>query len=414
MFKESLYKKSRIYQLLLSGALLGSTLFGCTEQPYLPQKTKPINDQVCFSKKESLDSIVSETKEQPKEPIIETQQEVPEDKSKNKKKNIPWTLIWSFAGAGVYFLFRDRKKIKKNIDFFFSLPILSIPGITEEHIYEFIKEYSPKTPDAMLKLVSNQFMKFLPDENIFSPLEMMILVKNVRHNFVSNNDLEFCTGIANIVEKYDRSVLSYEDFLSTVNIVSRENIELTSAAEEIKKSLIKLNESYTKLPVYANKKIYDSLLRKAEKLNKKDNDYDYMVLEEAILINPSRSEAYLKVSGIYEENERFEDAVHVLDELIEQRPCKPVLSEAHLERAYLFLHKSDCFMALQDLIFVNDSDFRKYRVKNRCFMESGDIKSSKEKFMDFVEEFFYCYVKPGLFYWSNIRKKVFSNKCLFL
>jgi tetratricopeptide (TPR) repeat protein len=302
----------------------------------------------------------------------------------------------------------------KKIKFLLSLPKLTIPGITKDDIYKFLKDYRPKTPAAVLKLVSNQFMRVLPDANMLSKLEVMILANIAKRDFVSYNDLEFCSSISNIVEKYDRSVLSYRDLLSTIRRVAKKNIKLFPASEEIKDSLVQLNQSSKKLSVYSNKKIYDCLLRKADKFRKNEKDFEaYVALEEAILMNPGRSEAYFKVSDVYNDNDRFQDAVGVLDDLIVAEPCKPVMSAAFLKRANLFLSHGNYNAALQDLEGVDDSDYRKYRVRDRCVLESGRIKSVTEELAVLAKEFFNCYVKPGLFYWNNSRKKIFSNKLVF-
>jgi tetratricopeptide (TPR) repeat protein len=284
-----------------------------------------------------------------------------------------------------------------------------MPGITKEDVYTFLKEYRPSTPDTVLKLISNQFMKVLPDSNMFSPLEIMILANTIKNNFTSNNDLEFCSSVATIVEKYDRSVLSYKDFLSTVRRVAGKNIKLFPASEEIKESLVELNKSSKQLPVYSNKKKYDCLLRKADESRKNAEDSEaQMVLEEAVLVNPGRSEAYFRVSEIYDDDNRFEDAVHVLDDLIAAEPCKPVLSTVYLKRADLFLARGNYNAALQDLNCVDNGDYRKYRIRVCCIVESGNITSGKEELAVLAKEFFHCYVAPGLAYWAskkNSRKE---------
>lgn len=328
------------------------------------------------------------------------------------KNKLPFILL--FAGLGAYFIARRRNEIKDLIQFIVSLPELSRPGITEKDAYELLQKYDGEIPAGIASILSKQFINTFPDRNAVSKLELLILGNTVKNVFNCGN-YELYTSLCNILINYNRAVLEFDDLIKTVkDSNSKTGYSFADpASEQIKIWLNALNNTHSdgnKICEYS--KEYVSLLSRADDFVAKEKDYDAVLcLEEAVLLNPFRSEAYFCLATLYTNACRHNDALAVLNELIAAHPCKPVLSSAYLRRAELCANNGDYDAALHDLEKVNDADIAKYRLKKSCYSACGIEAPAKEKVVNFLKKAYFCYIKPGLAYYAS-KKKMKPNTSL--
>ncbi|MBD3354930.1 tetratricopeptide repeat protein [Candidatus Woesearchaeota archaeon] len=281
---------------------------------------------------------------------------------------------------------------------------MSRPGITNEDVCGFLEKYTANTPKTVLKVFASQFMDILPDKNEFSRLDLMILANTLKNNFEYKNDADLGFGICNVVKNYDRSVLSFEELRSTVEDTSKNILELDIAAEEMAGSMDSLNSRMNNKCLFEFRKEYASLLSEVNK-NLEQNNLSEVInyFNEAIICNPERSEAYFGLAGVYERQGYFEDAVDVLEMLVDSRPCDVIRSRAFLEKARCYIALGNPDRALQDLEQVDDNINEKYSLQKQC--RSGYEILGKETIKNFMKKAYHCYLRPAFSYWKSTKKK---------
>ena len=291
-------------------------------------------------------------------------------------------------------------KIKNLIKFLYSLPGFSRPGIIEDDVFDFLKQYSSDVPPAVIKLSSRHFINSLPDSNMFSQMDIMVLINTLKNNFDFKDYVSVYSGLCSVISKYDRSILSFNDLISSVK--NTEESSLEKGVKEIKGVLSNVSKNSELLKYH---KKYNNILNKA--VNEKNNNNvksAMLSLEEAVLLNPARSEAYFGLSNLYDFDNNSTDAVGVISDLIAKSNCEEILSNAYLRRAELSFYGGNYESALQDLKQVVDYDYKKYVWQSNCrnaLKNNSLFKRTKQSF----NKLLFCMIKPGLRYYKSTKKK---------
>lgn len=340
---------------------------------------------------------------------------VPEEPVKNNPVkddyfNLAGLALNFFAAAGSFLALRHLfnkvknmsfQELKNKYDFIVSLPELSRPGVEENDVYNFLAKYSDNFPPAALKIFSNMFVNVLADANMFSKLELTVLANTVKNNYDCDNDFVLFGSLIDILVYYSRNVAGFDELITTVKNLNKKSgyANLPVASEKIKK-ILKMTSANDHIFDFHDE--YVDLLERADVFVSKGDDYDAVLsLEEAVLINPKRSEAYFGLSDLYQNADRPDDALAVLNGLIMESPCGMILSKAYLKKAELLAGKRYFDLALASLEKVSDGDIGKYRLKKLC---SKNGLSFKEKAIDFLKKAYFCYLKPGMAYYESTKK----------